>query len=106
MHIAVFVTASSKKEAAGIARKLIENKAAACVNIIDKAVSLFWWKGKIDCSKEALLIIKSKKEKLPRIIKIVKSAHSYQVPEIIAFPIIGGDKNYLKWIDESIRNSR
>jgi len=106
MYIAVFVTASSKLEAARIARKLVENKAAACVNIIDKIESLFWWKGKVDCSKEALLIIKSKKEKLPRIIKIVKSAHSYQVPEIIAFPIIGGDKNYLKWIDESIRNSR
>lgn len=105
MYIAVFVTASGKPEADRIARKLVENKVAACVNIIDKITSLFWWQGKVSRSKEVLLIIKSKKEKLSGIIKIVKSTHSYEVPEIIAFPIIGGDKNYLKWIDESVRNS-
>jgi periplasmic divalent cation tolerance protein len=103
MHIAVFITAAHKKEADRIARELIKNRVVACVNIIDKIESLFWWQGKVERSKEVLLIIKSRKEKLAKIIKIVKSIHSYEVPEIIAFAIIGGDKRYLKWIDESLR---
>ncbi len=106
MHIAIFVTASGKKEASRIAEKLVAEKAAACVNIIDKIGSLFWWKGKVDRSKEALLVIKTRKDKLSRVIKIVKSTHSYEVPEIIAFPITGGEKHYLNWIDESVGHSR
>jgi periplasmic divalent cation tolerance protein len=86
-----------------IAQALLKNKLAACVNIIDKIESFFWWQGKIDCAEEALLLVKSKKSKLPKIIKLVKSLHSYSVPEIIALPIIAGEKKYLKWIDESLR---
>jgi len=103
MHIVVFVTASNKKEAQKIARGLLEKKLVACVNILDKLTSFFWWKGKIDKSAEALLIIKSRREKLTGIIKTVKALHSYEVPEIIALPIIGGEKDYLKWIDDSLR---
>lgn len=102
MYIVVLVTASSKKEAAKIAKKLIENKLAACVNIIGKVNSLFWWKGAIDTSPEALLVIKSKRSKFSAIVQAVKSAHSYEVPEIIALPIVLGEKNYLRWIDESL----
>ncbi len=103
MYIVIFVTASNKKEAGNIARGLLKNKLAACVNIIENVNSLFWWQGKIDQADEVLLIIKSKKSKLAAVIKLVKSMHSYDVPEIIALPIIGGDKIYLKWIDESVR---
>jgi len=102
MYIVVFITAPNKKEARHIAEKLIKNKACACVNIVDKIESLFWWQGKVDHAAEVLLIIKSKKSKLPRIIKLVKSIHSYDLPEIIALPIIDGEKNYLRWIDGSI----
>lgn len=105
MYIIVFVTVSNKKEASRIARQLVKNRLAACVNIIEKIDSFFWWQGKVDRAKEALLIIKSKKEKLAKIIKVVKSLHGYEVPEIIALPIIGGEKNYLKWLDDSIRES-
>ena len=103
MHIVVFVTASSKKEAVCIAEELVTKKLAACVNIIDKIESLFWWQGKVDRAKEALLIIKSKKEKLAKIIKTVKALHSYEVPEIIALPISGGYKPYLGWINDTVR---
>ncbi len=102
-YVIILVTASSKKEAQKIASCLIEQKLAACVNIIDKVDSLFFWEGKIDRAKEYLLVIKSKKEKLPKIIKLVKSLHSYQVPEIIALPIIAGSKPYLRWLDASVR---
>ena len=103
MHIVVFVTASNKKEGQKIAAGLIKQKLAACVNIIDKVDSLFFWEGKTQRAKEALLIIKSRREKLSKLIKLVKSLHSYTVPEIIAIPIIAGDKPYLRWIDATLR---
>jgi len=103
MYIVVFVTASSKKEAQKIAAGLIKQKIAACVNIVDKVDSLFSWEGKTQKAKESLLIIKSRKEKLARLIRLVKSLHSYTVPEIIVLPVIAGDKLYLRWIDASLR---
>jgi len=102
MYIVIFVTAANKKEAGNIAEQLIKNKLAACVNITSEIESVFWWQGEIDRSKETLLVIKSKKSKLPGIIKMVKSLHSYDLPEIIALPIVAGEKNYLRWIDESL----
>ena len=103
MYIVVLVTAKNKTEAKKIAQGLVKQKLAACVNIVDKVDSIFFWAGKIDQASEALLIIKSKKEKLPKIIKLVKSLHSYEVPEIIALPIVSGDKPYLRWIDAALR---
>lgn len=103
MHIVIFVTAANKKEAKVIAQNLVKKKLVACVNIIDKVESLFWWKGKVDSGKETLLVIKSRKDRLSRIMKAVKAGHSYEVPEMIAIPIVGGYKPYLKWIDESVR---
>jgi len=105
MHIVIFITASTKKEAGLIAQALIKNKLAACVNIVDKIKSFFWWQGKVDTAGELLLIIKSRKEKLPKIIKLVRLIHSYEVPEIIALPITGGYEPYLRWIDGSLRES-
>jgi len=103
MYVVIFITAANKKEAKLIARQLIKDKLAACVNVLDKVESLFWWQGKVDSAKEVLLIVKSKKEKLKKIITTVKSLHSYQVPEVIALPILGGFGPYLRWIDESVR---
>jgi periplasmic divalent cation tolerance protein len=71
--------------------------------MVEKIESLFWWQGKVDRAKEALLIIKSKKTKFPKIIKLVKSLHSYEVSEIIALPILGGNQEYLRWLDDSLR---
>ena len=103
MYVVVLVTAKDKKEAHKISIALIKAKLAACVNIVDKVDSVFLWAGKIDQAKESLLVIKSKQEKLPRIIKLVRSLHSYEVPEIIAIPIIDGDWPYLRWIDAALR---
>lgn len=103
MYIIIFITASGKKEAKAIAGSLLKSRLTACVNIIEGMESLFWWKGKIDSSREALLIVKTKKEKLARIIKLVKDTHTYDLPEIIALPIISGEPEYLRWIDDSLR---
>ncbi|MFA4842219.1 MAG: divalent-cation tolerance protein CutA [Candidatus Omnitrophota bacterium] len=103
MHIVIFITCAKKSEALSIADNLISRKLAACVNIADNIKSVFRWQGKVDRAKEILLIVKSKKSKLTRIIKLVRLLHSYKVPEIIALPVISGYKPYLEWIDESIR---
>ena len=103
MYSLVLVTVPDRKDARRIANALIKNKLAACVNIVGKVESLFWWEGKVDKASEALLIIKSKKALVPMLVKLVKSLHSYKVPEIISLPITSGFKPYLNWIDESLR---
>ncbi|MFH1655960.1 MAG: divalent-cation tolerance protein CutA [Candidatus Omnitrophota bacterium] len=103
MSIVVFVTCANKSEANKIAKALIKAKLAACVNLLNPVNSLFWWQGKVDSSKEILLIIKTKKRLFGKLEKLVKSLHSYDVPEIIAFPILMGNKKYLNWIDDSTR---
>jgi len=103
MNIVIFITAANIKEAERIASALVKEKLAACVNIVEGIKSLFWWQGKVDCSKEVLLMVKSRKSKISKIIRRVKSLHSYEVPEIIALPIVAGEPNYLKWLNESIR---
>jgi periplasmic divalent cation tolerance protein len=103
MHIVVLVTAPSLKTAETIAKFLLLKKLAACVNIVAKVDSLFWWQKKIDKAKESLLIIKTQKKLFGKLAKAVKSRHPYEVPEIIALPIILGNRKYLGWIDESCR---
>ena len=100
MFIVVLVTASSKEEANKIAQGLLQDKLAACVNIIEGIDSRFWWQGKIDSTQEVLLVIKTRKTLFNKLAKKVKSLHSYTVPEIIALPIISGNKTYLDWIND------
>lgn len=101
-YIVVLVTANSEKEAASIARALIERKKAACVNIVPGITSLFRWQGNIDTAGESLLLIKTKSGMLDDIIRLVKEMHSNEVPEIIALPVTGGSSDYLQWIDQSL----
>jgi periplasmic divalent cation tolerance protein len=103
MYIVVLVTVPSARTAKKIAKFLLSNKLAACVNIIPKIESLFWWQGKIDKAKEVLLMAKTQKKLFAKLVKAVKSKHPYEVPEIIALPIISGNRKYLDWIDESCR---
>jgi len=101
--IVIFVTTSSEPEAHKIADLLLSRRKAACVNIVPKVESSFWWQGKLDSAKESLLIIKTEASLLSEIVALVKTEHSYEVPEIIALPIIGGNEDYLKWIDDEVR---
>ena len=97
--IVVLITCPSQENADKIKKLLLEKKAAACINIIPGVSSHFLWQGKIDSAQEIMLIGKTTKNKLDNIIKLVKQLHSYEVPEIIALPIIGGSKEYLDWIE-------
>lgn len=100
--IIVFVTASNKEEAERIAKVLLENKLIACANIIGPVHSMFWWLGNIDAAQEYLIIMKTRRDLFERICEKVKALHSYQIPEVIATPIIDGLKQYMKWLDESL----
>ena len=101
-YIIVFITADNTGEAQQIARLLLEKRKAACVNIIPEIDSHFWWEGRLDSAQECLLIIKTTASLLTEIINTVKGIHSYIVPEIIALPIIGGNRDYLDWIDKEV----
>jgi len=100
-YLVILVTTKDKKEAEKISRGLLEAKLIACANIMEGIQSIFWWQGKIDGSKEVLLVLKTKKNLFKKVSAKVKSLHSYQTPEIIALPIAGGSKEYLNWISTS-----
>lgn len=102
-HLVVLVTFPSKEEAYKVVKKLVEEGLAACVNVVDKVRSFFIFEGKFEECDEALAIIKTKLEALQKLIEVIKSIHSYSVPEIIAMPIIAGYEHYLKWLEESVK---
>jgi periplasmic divalent cation tolerance protein len=100
-RIVVLITAGSEEEARRIAKLLVKKKKAACVNIVPEVDSHFRWKGKLDSARESLLLAKTRASLFPEIINLVKEIHSYEVPEIIALPMIGGSKEYLRWLDSA-----
>ena len=99
----IFVTCRSAKEAGTIASALLKKRLASCVNILPGIISSFWWQGKINKAKEVLVMVKSTGRNYKKIEKEVKRIHSYEVPEIIAVPIIAGSKDYLKWIGKETK---
>jgi periplasmic divalent cation tolerance protein len=101
--IVVLITAGSEEEGHKIAKLLVKERKAACVNIVPGVHSLFRWKGKLDSARESLLLVKTKALLFPEIVELVKRTHSYEVPEIIALPIIGGSEEYLEWLDSACR---
>jgi periplasmic divalent cation tolerance protein len=98
----VYITAPNKKEATKIAEVLVSEKLAACCNIF-KIDSVYWWKGKIEKSKEYGIFVKTKKSLVEKIIKRVKEIHSYSVPCVISLDIEKGNKDFLKWIEKSTK---
>jgi len=101
-YIVVFITVPNLEVGEKIGNTLVEEKLAACVNITSEIKSVYFWKGKIEEDKEHLLIIKTRKDKFESLEKRVKEIHPYEVPEIIAMPIVLGSKDYLSWIDETL----
>jgi periplasmic divalent cation tolerance protein len=103
MFYLVLTTTKNRAEAERIAKKIVGEKLAACVNVVPNISSTYRWKGKIERSRETLLLIKTSGEKLDKVIKRIEELHSYEVPEIIALPIERGLPEYLKWLKESLR---
>ena len=101
-YIVLFITTASADEAQQISKVLLEQRKVACVNIVPRVSSYFWWQDKLDSEQESLLIVKTKASLLSEIVNLVKELHSYAIPEIIALPIFGGNPDYLRWIGESV----
>ena len=103
MNIVVLVTAKDETEAGVIAQGLVEAQLAACVNIVSGVESKFWWDGKVDTAQEVLLVIKTAENLFEQLTEKVEELHSYDVPEVIALPIVKGSEQYLKWINDSVK---
>ena len=100
--IVVLTTVSSEKEAARIARHLVEQRLAACVSIVPGARSIYRWKDKVEDTPELLLVIKSRRDLFATLRAALQKAHSYEVPEIVALPIVDGSEPYLAWLDREL----
>ncbi len=103
-YIVALVTcpADSSEE---IARAALDERVAACVNILQGVRSLYWWKGKVEDAEECLLLFKTKKSQFGELERVVRRTHPYEVPEIIALPLTRGHGPYLDWIEESVKGS-
>ncbi|ACB40398.1 divalent-cation tolerance protein CutA [Pyrobaculum neutrophilum] len=97
MYITVFITAPDRDSGRKIARHLLERRLAACVNMTPVS-SMYWWEGKIEEADEVLLVVKTTTDKLDQLVKEAKAVHPYQVPEVIAVPVVGGLAEYLDWV--------
>lgn len=97
------VTCSSRAEARKLAKLVVSRKLAACVNILGGLESHYWWQGKQARATEWLLLIKTTRARTAAVTRVIKAAHSYQVPEVIFLPIVDGERNYLRWILESTK---
>jgi periplasmic divalent cation tolerance protein len=104
-EIVILVTVPSELEAEKIGQTLVEEKLAACVNMIRGINSVFFWQGKICQESEILMMIKTRGDLFEPLMARVKSLHSYTVPEVIALPIIKGSEDYLHWMRESTRTN-
>lgn len=100
--IQVVTTTETKEQARAIARYLVEEKLAACVQISDVIESTYLWKGKIETAREFMCFIKTSDDLYPQVEAAITKMHTYEIPEIIALPIAKGSQSYLQWLDESL----
>ena len=96
--LVVMVSCGSAKEAERIAEVMVRGKLAACAQVLGGVRSVFFWKGKLTKRKEALLLLKVAGKDYPRVEREIKRAHSYEVPEIVAFKVGKGYAPYLRWV--------
>ncbi len=101
-HLIALCTCPDAATASTIARRLVEERLAACVNRVEGVTSTFRWEGQVEEDTECLLVIKTVEEVYPALEKRIKAMHPYELPEIIAVPITTGATGYLRWIEESI----
>jgi periplasmic divalent cation tolerance protein len=99
--VVVLVTASGDEEARRIARALVDERLAACVNVIGPIASIFRWKDRVQEESEHLLVVKARRADVERLAARVRALHSYEVPEVLALDVVGGAAPYLDWVRDS-----
>jgi periplasmic divalent cation tolerance protein len=103
--LVVLITAGSQPEADELAGALVDDELAACVTVVPGVTSVYRWEGQVRREPEWLLIVKTRQDMLSDLVRRVQALHSYDVPEIIALPIVGGSEAYLRWLGTALRGS-
>ena len=103
--IVVLMTAASGEEATRIAETLVQQKLAACVQVLPEMESIYVWKGELQRGREILVIAKSTRANFEKLERRVREIHSYETPEIIALPIVAGSQSYLSWLSSCLEGS-
>lgn len=98
--ISVYVTAAGRAQAEALGRALVEERLAACANVLDGLTSIYRWEGEIRRDDEAVVLLKTRAALLPRVEARIRALHSYDQPCVVAWPIVGGSAAYLAWIAE------
>jgi periplasmic divalent cation tolerance protein len=101
--IQVITTTGTKQDASKVARALIEARLAACVQVVGPVTSRYWWKDEIEEAEEWLCLIKTTANLFERLEEAIRAAHPYDVPEILATPVVAGSADYLAWLREEVR---
>jgi periplasmic divalent cation tolerance protein len=99
-YIQVFTTVEKREDADRIASTVVNSRLAACAQILGPIHSTYWWMGKVEEAGEWLLMMKTRQDLFSALEKEIRTVHPYEVPEIIALPIVAGSESYLKWIEE------
>ena len=102
-YIQIFTTTEKKDDAEVISREIVEKRLAACAQVVGPIMSTYWWKEEIERTEEWLCIMKSRRDLYNELENAVKSIHPYEVPEIVALPIVSGSQSYLKWLDQEVK---
>jgi len=102
-YIQVATTVATEAQAQALARLLVENRLAACVQVVGPMTSHYRWQGKIEAAEEYLCLAKSLAALYPEIEAAIKASHPYEIPEIIALPVISGSKEYLAWLGAEVK---
>ena len=100
--IVVLTSCDSEEKAAELARALVDQKVAACVSIVPGVRSIYHWQGKLEDASEWQLVIKSRRDLFPKLKEAIAHIHSYEVPEVVAIPVVDGSEAYLAWIDREL----
>lgn len=99
--VVVLVTAGTDAEAASLGRTLVEERLAACANLVPGIRSIYWWEGKVEEAGEHLLLLKARAADVPALAARVKELHGYDVPEVLALPVADGSPAYLAWLADA-----
>ncbi|MCS7116946.1 MAG: divalent-cation tolerance protein CutA [Nitrososphaerales archaeon] len=102
-YIHIVTTTSSKDEAEKIVKILVERRLAGCAQIIGPIASMYWWRGKIERAEEWLCIIKSRNDLYSEVEAVIRANHSYEVPEVLAIPIVKGSDDYIRWLNSELK---
>ena len=105
-YIQVSTTASPSEDAARIGRTVVERRLAACAQVVGPITSTYWWKGEIETAQEWLCLIKSTRQAYPALERAIRDVDPYEVPEILAAPVVAGSEAYLAWLEAEIGGSQ